>query len=40
MLALTAIVGRIDEEPNWLDGKGCIVLASSDTSQTVFCRKF
>jgi len=39
-LGLTALVGRIDQEPNWLDGKECIVLASSDMSQTVFCQKF
>ena len=40
MLGLTALVGRVDEGPNWLDGKECIVLASSDTLPTDFCRKF
>lgn len=40
MLGLTALVGRVDEGPNWLDGKECIVLASSDTSPTDFCQKF
>jgi hypothetical protein len=40
MLGLTALVGRVDEGPNWLDGKECIVLASSDASQIDFCLKF
>lgn len=40
LLELTTMIGRVDEKPNWLDGKECIVLASSDASQIDFCLKF
>ena len=40
MVGRAAVVGKIDGEPNWLDGKECIVLASSDASRIDFCLKF
>ena len=40
LLALATMISRVDEEPNWLDGKECIVLASSDASRIDFCLKF
>ena len=40
LLALATMISRVDEEPNWLDGKECTVLASSDASRIDFCLKF